>query len=634
MQDRDVLRLLGAEPLLAQGEPVEATSSSTASTVLESLGGAFDSLKGTNGLILAVMLVVIVGLRFLGGNGKSGQIARGALSGAKEKGRARKRALKQIEAGKHNAVGLYIGSPKRNQAGQIVGGGKTLFLPDVQRGIAVAGAPGSGKTFSVINPVIRAAFDEGHPAIVYDFKYPSQVEVLAAYAAKRDYDVRVFAPGYAESEVCNPLDFLRDADDALMARQIATVMNRNFALSANSSEDKFFADAGDQLTQAILQLAKGMPEPDLMTASAILSLSRLPDRILASKEMGEKGQLRDRWRMSHWVYLAFSQLLQLKDSEKTIAGVIGTASKVFSRFMAPELIAAFCGKTTLPIQLEGKQLIILGLDRRRRDAVAPLMATVLHMMVTMNVTMKRQDPLLLALDELPTLYLPNLVQWLNENRSDGLCTMVGFQNIAQLERAYKREISRAILGGCATKALFNPQDGDSAKWFSDYIGEEEVTIQQKSRNTGGKGGTTRSVSNHLQKRAIVEPAQFNKLPTGKCVLISPGYARKEETAIPLITQVKIPKADIQAEEWSVSKWSKVRQKLKARSPQQHRDEAMSRQQIAIRLAIAQELLPEPRSEDNESAGHARAPVPPVLEAPVGEAKIRDPQALAAFSEVF
>ena len=635
MQDRDVLRLIGAEQRVARGEVVEETSPSTASTVMKSLDGAFDSLRGTNGLILGVLLVVFVGLQFLGGNGKSGQIARGALSGAKEKSRARKRALQQIEGKKHNAVGLYIGSPKRNNAGQIVGGGKTLFLPDVQRGLAVAGAPGSGKTFSIINPVIRAALDEGHPAIVYDFKYPSQVEVLAAYAAKRGYDVQVFAPGFPESEVCNPLDFLRNADDALMARQIATVMNRNFALSANSSEDKFFADAGDQLTQAILQLAKGMPEPDLMTASAVLSLPNLPDRILVAKELGDNGQLRDRWRMSHWVYLAFSQLLQLKDSEKTIAGVIGTASKVFSRFMAPELIAAFCGKTTLPIKLDGKKLVVLGLDRRRRDAVAPLMATVLHMMVTMNVTMKRKDPLLLALDELPTLYLPNLVQWLNENRSDGLCTMVGFQNIAQLERAYKREISRAILGGCATKALFNPQDGDSAKWFSDYIGEEEVTIKQKSRNTGGKGGATRSVSDHLQKRAIVEPAQLNKLPTGKCVLISPGYSRKEETAIPLITQVKIPKQDIQAEEWSTGKWPKVLQKLKARSPQQRRDEAISRQQIAIRLAIAQELLPEPRSEDRDAgARHARAPVPPVLETPSGEAKILDPQALAAFSEVF
>ena len=60
--------------------------------------------------------------------------------------------------------------------------------------------------------------------------------------------------------------------------------------------------------------------------------------------------------------------------------------------MAPELISTFCGKTTLPIELKGRQLVILGMDRRRREAVAPLVATVLHLMVTMNVTRKRKDP--------------------------------------------------------------------------------------------------------------------------------------------------------------------------------------------------------------------------------------------------
>ena len=613
---------------------IAQSTTSPSSNILESLGPGLQTLKGTNGILLGVLVLALVGFQIFGGNGNGGKgkIARGSLSSAKEKTRAKKRAIKQLGEKKHNAVGLYVGTPKRNKKGNITGG-KTLFLPDAQRGIAVAGAPGSGKTFSIINPVIRAALDEGYPALVYDFKYPSQVEVLAGYAAKRGYDVRVFAPGYPESEVCNPLNFMRDADDALMARQMATVMNRNFARSSHSSEDKFFADAGDQLTQAVLMLAKGMPQPDLMTASAVLGLSDLPSRILESKRLGEGNQLRDQWAMSHWVYYAFSQLLQLKDSEKTIAGVIGTTSKVFSRFMAPELISAFCGKTTLPIELEGKQLVVLGLDRRRRDAVAPLVATVLHMMVTANVTKKRQDPLLLAIDELPTLYLPTLVQWLNENRSDGLCTMIGFQNITQLEEAYRREMSRAILGGCATKAIFNPQDSDSARMFSDYLGEEEVIIKQKSRNTGGKGGSTRSVSDHLQKRAIVEPAQFNKLPTGKCVLISPGYSRKDETAIPLITNVKIPKADIEEETWSVSKWPKIQEKLVNRSAQTFQGDDVARQQIAIRLALAEELLPLPNDGSDPSQG--RAAVPTVLENPKREtAKIRDPQALAAFSEVF
>ncbi|MCV3212396.1 hypothetical protein OGM63_02425 [Plectonema radiosum NIES-515] len=32
---------------------------------------------------------------------------------------------------------------------------------------------------------------------------------------KRGYTVRIFAPGFPESETCNPLDLLRDEEDAI-----------------------------------------------------------------------------------------------------------------------------------------------------------------------------------------------------------------------------------------------------------------------------------------------------------------------------------------------------------------------------------------------------------------------------------
>ena len=618
--------------LTAQAPPARPTA-------LESVGNsitpALKPLMGSNGVILGVIALVFIVMQIMKGRGASGKIARGSVSGGAEKARARKRAISQLKAKKPNSVALYIGSLRRNKQGK-PRNTKSLYLPDVQRGVAIAGGPGSGKTYSAINPLIRAALDEGMPALVYDFKYPGQAECLVAYAARRGYDVRIFAPGYPESEVCNILDFMDGPDDALMARQIASVMNRNFARSSSTSEDKFFSDAGDQLTQAILMLAKGMPNPDLMTASAVLGLDSLPDRIVESKRLGEIGSLPNGWEVSHWVYYAFSQLLQLKDSEKTVAGVIGTAGKVFSRFMAPELISTFCGKTTLPIELSGKQLVILGLDRRRREAVAPLVATVLHMMVTMNVTKKRKDPLLLAIDELPTLYLPYLTQWLNENRSDGLCTVIGFQNITQLEDAYKREQSRAIIGGCATKFFFNPQDTDSAQMFSNYLGEEEVMIKQKSRSSGGKGGASNSTSNHLQKRPIVESAQFNRLPTGRCVLISPGFCRKDETSIPLISSIKVPKADIDDDEWSINTWPKVKAKLEGRSPQTLGDEAKTRHEIAVRMALVQELLPLPIDGDSLPPENRQTSVgnPGILPKEKEGAKIINASALATFTNAF
>jgi type IV secretory pathway TraG/TraD family ATPase VirD4 len=173
-----------------------------------------------------------------------------------------------------------------------------------------------------------------------------------------------------------------------------------------------------------------------MMAQAILSLPNLPARLeAASKD-----------KLKIWTTRPLSQLISVKDSEKTVASIIGTAQRIFQRFLKKDFVGAFCGKTTLPLDLDGKQLIVFGLDRNNRDIVSPLLAAILHMIVTRNVsrTLPRKDPLVVALDELPTLYLPALVNWLNESREDGFVGILGYQNIAQLEKVYGKELTRAI----------------------------------------------------------------------------------------------------------------------------------------------------------------------------------------------
>jgi len=76
---------------------------------------------------------------------------------------------------------------------------------------------------------------------------------------------------------------------------------------------------------------------------------------------------------------------------------VGSASETFTRFMKEGVLGAFCGQTSIPLDLTGKQLLILGMDRERRDVVGPLVATVLHMLVTRNVAQRRQDPLIVAI---------------------------------------------------------------------------------------------------------------------------------------------------------------------------------------------------------------------------------------------
>ncbi|MEY2855959.1 MAG: hypothetical protein RLZZ74_268, partial [Cyanobacteriota bacterium] len=183
-------------------------------------------------------------------------------------------------------------------------------------------------------------------------------------------------------------------------------------------------------------------------------------------------------------------------------------------------------------------MIIFGMDQNRRDIVGPILATVLHMIVTRNIAKKRVDPLAVFLDELRTLSLPYLVNWLNESRSAGFCGVLGYQNMTQLEKAYGKENSRAILSGCNTKFIFNPGEYESAKYFSDYLGDEEVHYRQKSRSSSKSGGSS-STSEQDKTKKLFSPEEMLKLPAGHCIFINPAYANQHEASVPMKLKVKI-----------------------------------------------------------------------------------------------
>jgi type IV secretory pathway TraG/TraD family ATPase VirD4 len=548
----------------------------TNSSPLELLLMSSQLLSG-NGLMLLGCFIALGTLTMLDKRQNSHKKqANARFGGTREKSVAKSRAISQIKQKKRNSVALYVGTNS-----------PTLYLPDMQRGIAICGGPGSGKTFSIIDPVLRSAVEQGFPIILYDFKYPTQSARIVAIAVKAGYKVNVFAPGFPESDICNPLDFLRSPTDAETARQMAEVLNKNFTLQTQSSEDPFFTQAGDQLTEATFLLAKNIPEyQDILTCQALLSLEKFPDRL----RYAEATQ-----KLNPWVLASFGQLMSVADSEKTVASIIATANNAFTRFAKPSVLGAFCGDTTLPLDLEGKQLLIFGLDRQRRDVVGPLCASILHMIINRNVSRKRKDPLVVALDELPTLYLPALVQWLNENREDGFVGILGFQNISQLEKTYGKEVARAILGGCGSKAIFNPQEYDSAKMFSDYLGDEELSTYQK---TTGRSGGQNNVSKAEQDkvRKLCAPEDLLKFPTGHCLLINPAYQTSKEAGVPLKLQVKVPSSDLAKVDWSEKLWEKIQQRLAKRNSRN----APTDEDVKLRQEAVRKFLPLPNKDSVNS----------------------------------
>lgn len=573
------------------------TPSTKVKTATESLpSSGYDFSKYTNqlmspqGLALAGGILGLFLLQMFSG-GKKGKLATSYWGGGQETNRAKKKAIKQVTSPKCDSASLYIGVHRyKGQKLPKGSGGTPMYVPDVQRGTAVIGAPGSGKSFSAINPMLYSAIDQGFGIVLYDFKYPSQAKI-ASYAKSKGYEVHVFAPGFPESEVCNPIDFLRDSSDAETARQLATVINKNFRMLGGGNEDAFFGPAGDQLTQAILMLTKEFGEfADIMTAAAVLSSEKMVERLMAAS-------------LNPWIRIAFGQLFSSSGSEKTIAGIAGTASLMFTRFMAKNTLGCFIGQTTLPLEVGKKQMIIFGLDRERRDAVGPLMTSILHMTVARSIAKKRKEtgPLVVSVDELPSIFLPDLFKWLNESRSEGFCGILGWQNMGQLEKIYGKEISKAILGACGTKFVFNPGEEESARLFSAYLGEEEISYKQKSRSTGG-GKASTSISDQEKTRKLFEPAQFLKLPPGKCVFINPGYDNKKEGSVPLLKTIKVSKYLIGLEKENGNNWDKLIKQLARKSTQKR----PTQEDLDFRVKEVDKRFPIPQAP--VQAGNSPLPV--------------------------
>lgn len=552
-------------PLPIATVPVPSAAERTAN-------GLYRGLASSSGLTLIGCLVLLAALSLASSGRKNPKLTKGRFGGNAEKARAKRVALTQMQERRHNAVPLWIGRPSDSLFRP-----SPVYLPDAQRGVAVLGAPGTGKTVSVIDQAAYSIFEQGHGSVIlWDFKYPTQSQRIVGFAAACGYEVAVIAPGYDESSPLNPVEeFISDESDALMARQFAEVMNANFKRSGQSGEDSFFGPSGDQATEAILMLARGSKYPDLMMAQALASRTDLAKLLAHHQE-----------RLNPWVLASFGQLMSSAQSEKTVSSILATASLNLTRFIKSDLLPALVGETKVSTVLEGKKLLVLGLDREKRDVLAPLMATILHMLVVRNVTRKRKTPLFLIADELPTLYLPALHQWLNENREDGMCSIIGFQNIVQMEKLYGKELSRAILGGCATKIIFNPQDYESAKMFSDYMGEREVQYRTRTQGrSGGKGST--SYSQHLQARPLMSADEILRLPTGRCVMLNPHFQKGKESYIPVLQSIHLSAEYKAIVAESKRQWDSLRLEM----IEKNRKQAVTRQDLRNRYEEADRMLP-------------------------------------------
>lgn len=519
------------------------------------------------GLILGLMFLYWLWSSFWPKKSKA-ILAKGALATDRQRENARLKVIKLIAAQKYNDVGCYLGTPKgtkimraNGQASIVIGEDGARIYLEATGGTYYQGLPGGGKSFSGLLPQFRSFIDigcgtkAGFPLVFFDIKFsthskqqPSPSSEVAGYAKARGYRVHIFAPGCKASSVpdwarpctINLLDFVCNSEDVEMARQVVLILLRNLVQGFDKMTP-FFRDACVSGLQGLVLLAKLTDKPDLLTCRQILNHPNLL-QIITGPQVSES------------VRLVFDTFRKAMAVPETFSGVESTISNVFATILMPAIAPSICDKTTIPLDLDGNDLLIFGVDGERRDVVCPIIASVIHLHVNRNLLRPRRSPYGLSLDEFGSIYLPDLDEWPNQYRSAGLILQVATQSPDVAIKRYGKDSVQAIVKGMANHLIFQSAYED-AKLYAGMVGQTDVTYKSTG-SSSSKGGGSSSTSEHRSKIDLLEAHELVQAPRGKALIVTRSTGDKDSASVPFFEDIVIPDWDIQAVKESVNLWNK------------------------------------------------------------------------------
>ena len=445
-------------------------------------------------LVLLAMLSMFTGRR--------GSLSDVRFANRAEIKRGRQRGLRQIAAQVPKEMALELD--------------RGLVLSDLQPAMSVVGRSRAGKTRSFIDPAIKSGIDQGWSNIVFDVK-GNLMKKHAAYALAKGYDVYVYAPGFDYSDGLNFLDFMKHPGDAKAAYELARVLENNFG-EPGARKNDFFSSQGIALLKTVLMLAKESVHQDLFSAWKFLSLPDLASRLKLAKVGGRFNDL----DINSWIGEAAVGLSAVSDAAPTSAGIVGNAITHFQNLVDPSIVPCLL-KSTIPLDLTGKQIVFFQIDENSEAATAPLVAMAIHMLVkrNLNATVTRDRTLGVFLDEFSSIYLPDVESWINRNAEYGMFMMLGYQSNSQLKIRYTRDKADSILSACGTKVLFNTGHSETAEKFARSLGEKEVPYSTRSRSRGKNRSITET--ENTKKVPLVTGEEINRFGQGKCIIKNPGY---------------------------------------------------------------------------------------------------------------
>lgn len=209
------------------------------------------------------------------------------------------------------------------------------------------------------------------------------------------------------------------------------------------------------------------------------------------------------------IYVAWKE-----DAKSQLAGAVSSAALPITRLLEPEIFWPLSPQSedeTFDLDITNEHhpvFFSVGTVPKNKYALGPVCSLVLLIcMNNMNQFGKRRS--LFVVDELPTIFIPNLDNLPATARKKGVTTVLSVQSFKQLEYAYSPEKAKITRDNLSNQFIGKTRNDETAKHIINFFGKKDITKESMSTSDSGE-----SYSYQTQKENKLEIDDVLNQPIG------------------------------------------------------------------------------------------------------------------------
>lgn len=370
--------------------------------------------------------------------------------------------------------------------------GPDLVIKNPRQGIGIEGGAGAGKSASIIFPAIFEFVRKGYAGFIYDYEGDLNegggLLTKAVYLAMSRYDTPVSFAFINFSDLtrtvrCNPIS-PRYVKNQIQANEIAQSILFNLNREWATKRDFWASNAMVTFAYAIWYFAKHHPQyctiphvveflcQDFENALGVMSKDRdISTSLSAVIEPFRKGATNQAAGVHSSLTIELAKL-----REKSIYYVL-----------SPDMENEF----DLDITAPGKPVMLcVGNSPALSQSYAGALGCIAQVCrINMN-RLGQYDRSVFMMDEFPTLYVHDVHKLPAEARKKGVCTVLAYQTVRQVEEGYGKDRGNITLDNLGN-VFVGASSTESAKRVSELFGEYERTDLSFNYNEQNVSHSTR-----------------------------------------------------------------------------------------------------------------------------------------------